>query len=143
MNLYIFGNGNLEFYAFTRWYVPAISSALKAGAGFIVCDFRGADTLTMEYLKTRTVDVEVLHVGEQPRYLPDRYKTRTSEWTVTGGFGSDRDRDEAAMQRCTHVLAMDFNSSDHHTTGTAKMLERAMLEGRTLLSPPLYYWDAR
>lgn len=135
MLLYVFGNGNLGFDVFTQRYVPALESALEAHSGFIVCDFRGTDTLTMEWLKTRTENVEVLHVGERPRYLPDKYRTRVSAWTVSGGFSSDAERDEAALQRSTHVLAVDFNSDARRRSGTAKMLERAVAEGRTVVSP--------
>lgn len=135
MRLYVFGNGNLDFDVFTRLYVPALETALDKDAGFLVCDFRGADTLTMEWLKTRTGNVEVLHVGGRPRYLPDKHRTRVSEWTVTGGFTSDAQRDEEALRRSTHALAVDFNSDASRTSGTAKMLARAMAEGRTVVSP--------
>jgi len=136
MRLYILGNGNVGFDAFTNLYVPELASAVASGAGFVVCDFRGTDTLAMEWLKTQTADVEVLHVGERPRYLPDRFRTRVSAWTVTGGFASDAERDEAALQRCTHVLGVDFNSDDKRTSGTAKMLERAEAKGRARLPRP-------
>ncbi|MGH1343725.1 MAG: hypothetical protein ACRBN8_19365 [Nannocystales bacterium] len=131
MRLYVFGNGNLSFEAFCERYVPALEQALSAEAGFVVCDFRGADTLTLEWLKTRTADVEVLHVGERPRYLPDRYRTRVSNWTITGGFASDHERDEAALQQCTHVLGHDFNSKPERISGTAKLLARADELGRS------------
>ena len=130
MRLYVFGNGNLSFDGFCEHYVPALEKALAAGADFIVCEFRGADTLTLEWLKTRTGRVEVLHVGERPRYLPDRYRTKVGGWTVTVGFADDDERDAAALERCTHVLAHDFNSKPERTSGTAKLLERAMELGR-------------
>lgn len=130
MRLYVFGNGNLSFEAFCERYVPSLEQAIDADASFIVCEFRGADTLTLEWLKTRTNDVEVLHVGERPRYLPDRYRTRVSNWTISGGFASDNERDEAALERCTHVLAHDFNSKPDRASGTAKLLARADELGR-------------
>jgi hypothetical protein len=130
MRLYVFGNGNLSFAAFCEHYVPSLEQAVAADARFIVCEFRGADVLTLEWLKTRTGSVEVLHVGEAPRYLPDRYRTKVSAWTVTGGFASDEARDEAALERCTHVLAHDFNSKPERLSGTARILERAAELGR-------------
>ncbi len=124
------GNGNLPFDVFCSHYVPALERALAADAGFIVCDFRGADALTLEWLKTRTGDVEVLHVGERPRYLPDRYRTKVSNWTIRGGFASDDERDEAALEGATHVLAHDFNSKPDRMSGTGKLLARAAELGR-------------
>lgn len=134
MRLYVFGNGNLGFDAFLQHYVPVLETALAADAAFIVCDFRGADVLTLEWLKTRTGEVEVLHVGERPRYLPDRYRTRVSAWTLSGGFASDEARDTAALERCSHVLARDFNSKPERTSGTARLLEQAATLGRVRLS---------
>ncbi len=137
MRLYVFGNGNLSFDAFCTHYVPALDRALATGASFIVCEFRGADTLTLEWLKTRSADVEVLHVGERPRYLPDRYRTKVSGWVVSGGFANDDERDSAALLRCTHVLARDFNSKPERTSGTGKLLARAEALGRPVLRVPL------
>lgn len=136
MRVYVFGNGNLGFDAFVQRYVPSLVSALDADATFVVCDFRGTDVLTMEWLKTRSGHVEVLHVGSRPRYLPDRFRTRVSSWTIRGGFASDADRDDAALQRCTHVLAVDFNSDDARTSATATMLARATQAGRSVLPAP-------
>lgn len=133
MRLYVFGNGNLSFDAFCKLYVPALERAVAADASFIVCEFRGADTLTLEWLKTRTPNVEVLHVGERPRYLPDRYRTKVSGWAIRGGFADDDQRDAAALAQCTHVLAHDFNSKPERTSSTAKLLTRAEELGRPAL----------
>jgi hypothetical protein len=57
---------------------------------FIVCDFRGVDTMVMEYLKCSTPYVRVCHVGERPRYLPDKYGTMVSQWGVDRRFPGGR-----------------------------------------------------
>jgi hypothetical protein len=125
MHLFIFGNGNLSFRDFLKYYVPILDALdWEANPEFIVGEFRGADTLAMEYLKTQTAQVTVLHIGERPRYFPDKYKTKVSQWTVLGGFESDEERDEHAIQACTHFLAIDFNSNEKRTSGTRKNIDR-------------------
>ena len=75
MNIFLFGNGNLSFADYLKMYAEPL---WKIGFGwdirFTVCDFRGVETLTMEFLKSETEDVSVYHIGETPRYLPDRFK---------------------------------------------------------------------
>jgi hypothetical protein len=53
---------------------------------FILCDFRGVDTMTMEFLKCLTAKVTIYHIGENPRYLPDKYRTKVSLWELLGVF---------------------------------------------------------
>ncbi|MFN3199458.1 MAG: hypothetical protein ACE366_13725 [Bradymonadia bacterium] len=125
-HVYVFGNGNLSFEAFLEHYVTPLGSLSLDETHFIVCDFRGVDTLTMEYLKSRTPCVTVFHIGERPRYLPDKYKTRVSQWQVVGGFESDEARDEAAMTACTHFLAIDQNTSAKRQSGTSRNIERCL-----------------
>ena len=135
MILYIFGNGNISFDDFRTHYEAPINSVLASNpdAHFILCDFRGTDTLVMELLKSRTPNVTVLHVGERPRYFPDKFKTRAGEWKVAGGFASDEARDAAAAEQCTHFLAKDFNSDAKRKSGTLKSMERCAAENKTAL----------
>lgn len=128
--LYVFGNGNLGFDTFLARYVPGLERALACDAAFLVCDFRGADTLTLEWLKDRTAAVTLLHVGERPRYRPDAWRTRVSEWTMQGGFASDAARDAAAIAACTAFLALDQNSDARRTSGTARIIEACLAAGR-------------
>lgn len=125
MKLYVFGNGNLNLLDFYNLYHEPISR-LSIPTNFIVCDFRGTDTLTMEYLKTITPNVRVFHVGEKPRYMPDKYRTKVSQWELVGGFESDADRDDAAISECTHFLAHDKNSNDERKSGTLRNIERCL-----------------
>jgi hypothetical protein len=110
-----------------------IENELIDRAEFLLGDFRGVDTLMMEYLKTKTSKVTVLHIGEKPRYAPDRYKTKVSSWTFVGGFQDDQSRDEEAIKNCTHYLAIDRNSNDSRKSGTMRNLERCEALGKIAL----------
>lgn len=126
----MFGNGALSFDDFQGLYVPAIELALERPAtSWVLCDFRGVDTLTMEYLKTRTAAVTVLHVGAAPRYLPDRRHTHVEAWTIRGGFADDDARDRAALASASHFLAVDRFSTLKRPTATARLVEKATAAG--------------
>lgn len=101
MRLYVFGNGNLGFDAFLAHYRAPILALDPSTTEFLVCDFRGVDTLVMELLEDRAAQVRVFHIGTAPRYLPSRYRTRVSSWTLVGGFEDDDVRDAAAIAACT------------------------------------------
>ncbi|MEM9983110.1 MAG: hypothetical protein AAF734_11485 [Bacteroidota bacterium] len=118
--LYIFGNGNITWENFQAYYLPTLTSIDYHTTYFHVCDFKGADTLAMEFLKMYTGKVTLYHIGERPRYLPDKYKTKVSQWQLAGGYTSDEERDRAAIEACTHYLAIDFNSKEKSLSGTQK-----------------------
>ena len=131
MIIYVFGNGNISFDDFTKYYKDILthfSSNLKNH--FIVCDFRGTDTLTIEFLKSITPNVSLYHIGEMPRYMPDKYKTKASQWIVKGGFTSDKDRDSNAIEACTHFIAKDFNSNEKRKSGTLKNIQACIDKGK-------------
>ncbi|KXX71177.1 hypothetical protein [Flammeovirga sp. SJP92] len=131
MKVYIFGNGNIKFSEFEVLYLkPLQELVFNKGVEFIVCDFRGVDTLIMEYLKSETPNVTVLHIGEQPRYIPDRYRTKVSQWKVIGSFEDDEARDRYAIENCTHFIAKDFNSSPKRKSGTQKNIELCLTLGK-------------
>ena len=134
--LYVFGNGNLSLERFQSDYLPHLQALHPKRDRVLVGDFRGVDTLTMEALKCRTSKVTVFHVGATPRYLPDRYRTKVGAWTLRGGFGSDRARDDAAIAECTHFLGFDHNSDAHRTSGSHQNIERCLALGRTRLGVP-------
>ncbi len=132
--IYVFGNGRLSFDDFLRLYVPPLEAALAHhDSAWVVCDFRGVDTLVMEYLKARTAAVTVFHVGDRPRYLPDRHGALAQRWVIRGGFADDRARDEAALAACTHYLAIDRFSLPTKPTSTAALIERCRAAGRIAL----------
>ncbi|MEZ4430699.1 MAG: hypothetical protein R3A51_23730, partial [Nannocystaceae bacterium] len=72
----------------------------------------------------------VFHVGERPRYLPDRYRTKVSGWTLVGAFASDEARDAAAIEACTHFLAHDVTSTPARVSGTQRNIERCLALGK-------------
>ena len=138
MKIYLFGNGNIHFEEFLDHYITPLERVgdLKQ-AHFLLCDFRGLDTLMMEYLKSKTANVTVYHIGERPRYLPDKYKTKVQQWTIIGGFTSDEVRDKAAIQECTHYLAFDKNSNEKRKSGTLKNMELCESLNKTNLAPSI------
>lgn len=132
MKIYIFGNGNIKFDDFEQSYLRPIKRLIKTdNVTFIVCDFRGVDTLVMEYLKSESQNVSVIHIGEKPRYLPDKYRTKVSQWKIIGGFENDKSRDEYAINTCTHFLAVDFNSDGKRKSGTQKNIELCLSLNKT------------
>ena len=130
MRVYVFGNGNTSFDDFTRDYGKSLSRALFLAkvkpVSFIVCDYKGVDTLTMEYLKTLTEDVSVYHMGKHPRYYPATFGTKVDMWKRVGGFENDAQRDSAAIDACTHFIAYDFNSTPTRKSGTKRNIERCI-----------------
>ncbi len=79
MKIYIFGNGNIKYSDFEEFYLKPIKRIIENhNPEFIVCDFRGVDTLIMEYLKSESKNVCILHIGEKPRYIHDNYRTKVS-----------------------------------------------------------------
>jgi len=130
MKVFVFGNGNIPFYSFMGDYEDYLRRLIGEDVHFIVCDFRGVDTLTMEYLKTETENVSVYYIGEKPRYLPDKFNTKVSKWGNKGGFKSDSERDLAAIEDCTHFLATDFNSDNKRVSGTKKNIDMCLSLGK-------------
>lgn len=129
--IYIFGNGNISLSDFIAYYQTPLEPFVKdPDYRFILCDFRGADTLMMEWLKTETHRVEIYHIGEKPRYMPDKYKTQVSQWKCIGRFENDESRDKAAIEACTHFLAIDFNSNAKRKSGTLKNIEECISLGK-------------
>ena len=131
MKVYVFGNGNINFGDFICCYEAHLRNLVaKPGSHFIVCDFRGVDTLTMELLKSETENVSIYHIGDRPRYIPDRFRTKVSQWEFVGGFKTDLERDSAALENCTHFLAIDFNSDEVRKSGTKRNIEKCLALGK-------------
>jgi len=127
IRLFVFGNGNTTFADFLLYYrVHLLRLADEPDTHFLLSDFKGVDTLAMEVLKTQTTQVSIYHIGEKPRYLPDHYKTKVSEWEIVGGFNTDKERDNAAIEACTHFLGIDFNSDTQRKSGTQKNIEKCL-----------------
>ncbi len=134
MRIYIFGNGNLSFEDYKKYYEDIINDTLLINTtSFIVCDFKGVDTLTMELLKSKSANAAIYHIGQKPRYFPDIYKTKASSWTIKGSFENDEDRDNAAINDCTHFIAIDFNSDSKRISGTQKNIDKCIELGKIRL----------
>ena len=124
MNIYIFGNGNISFTDFKKYYESIMIQYIDLkNANFLLCDFRGVDVLAMEVLKCSSANVSIYHIGENPRYLSDKFRTKVSSWKIIGGFESDAQRDAEAINNCTHFIAIDFNSDENRKSGTQKNIE--------------------
>lgn len=124
MNIYIFGNGNISFNDFKKYYESVITKyAALENTSFLLCDFKGVDVLAMEVLKCTSPNVSVYHIGERPRYLSDKFKTKVSSWKLIGGFENDEQRDAEAIQNCTHYIAIDFNADANRISGTQKNID--------------------
>jgi hypothetical protein len=133
---YVFGNGNLSFDEFLKYYVPPMHRLLQdSNAHFVLCDFRGTDVLALEYLKAKTPNVSLLHVGERARYLPDSFKTQVGKWQIIGGYKNDSERDQAAIAMCSHFIAKDYNSDENRKSGTLKNIEHCLALGKLALIP--------
>lgn len=131
MIVYIFGNGNLSFENFTEHYLPVLNElSNNKNTHFLICDFRGADTLSMEFLKTKTPNVSIYHIGDFTRYMPDKYRTKVSQWGTVPNFTNDSDRDQNALEKCTHFLAKDFNSSKNKISSTLKNIQQCLSKGK-------------
>lgn len=127
MKIFVFGNGNISFDNFLDLYKKPLSLIIeRQDPTFLLSDFRGVDTLMMEFLKNITTQVNIYHIGDKPRYTPDKYKTKADRWTFIGQFESDQQRDHAAIDACTHFLAYDFNSDEKRKSGTLKNIETCL-----------------
>ncbi|WP_372364630.1 hypothetical protein [Candidatus Uabimicrobium sp. HlEnr_7] len=128
MKLFVFGNGSINFSDYIDFYLHHLNTLNNIRkVEFVVCDFCGVDTLTMEFLKTRSSKVSIYHIAERPRYLPARYRTKVTSWKLIGGFSCDEERDNAAIDACTHFLALDFNSTAQRESGTKKNINRCIV----------------
>lgn len=80
----------------------------------------------MEFLKDKSENVTILHVGQRPRYLINKFKTKAEKWNVIGGFTSNYERDLFGIELCTHFLAIDFNTDEKRKSGTLKNIEKCL-----------------
>ena len=132
MKVFIGGNGNLSFEDFCHYYVSALDKVFNINpyATFLVCEFRGVDVLALEYLKCKTPNVSVYHMGNYSRYTPDQFRTYVRKWEFIGGYRSNLERDQAVIRDCTHFLAYDFNTDDRRKSGTQQNIEACRRLGK-------------
>lgn len=124
--IFVFGNGNLSWENFHRFYIDPLKETMVSECEFIIGDFTGIDTMMMEYLKDKTENVTIIHMKDRPRYFVNTFRNKTSKWKTVGGFISDAERDEFGISNCTHFLAVDFNSDETRKSGTLKNSEKCL-----------------
>lgn len=122
--IYVSGNGNVTWENFHQFYIEPLKKLNLSEYEFIIGDFSGTDTLMMEFLKDKSENVTILHVGKKPRYFANLFKTRAEKWKIVGGFTSDYERDQFGIEHCTHFLATDFNTDEKRKSGTLKNIEK-------------------
>lgn len=118
--IYVSGNGNVTWENFHQFYIEPLKKLNLSEYEFIIGDFSGTDTLMMEFLKDKSENVTILHVGKKPRYFANLFKTKAEEWKIIGGFTSDYERDQFGIEHCTHFLAADFNTDEKKKRDTKK-----------------------
>ncbi|WP_294221633.1 hypothetical protein [uncultured Chryseobacterium sp.] len=131
--IFLFGNGNLSWENFHRFYIEPLKGTAVSECEFIIGDFAGTDTMMMEYLKDKTENVTIIHMKDRPRYSVNTFRNKASKWKTVGGFVSDAERDNFGISNCTHFLAVDFNSDETRKSGTLKNIEKCVSLGRIKL----------
>ncbi len=131
--IFVFGNGNLSWENFHRFYIEPLKGTAVSECEFIIGDFAGTDTMMMEYLKDKTENVTIIHMKDRPRYSINTFRNKASKWKTVGGFVSDAERDNFGISNCTHFLAVDFNSDETRKSGTLKNIEKCVSLGRIKL----------
>lgn len=124
--IYVSGNGNVTWENFHQFYIEPLKKLNLSEYEFIIGDFSGTDTLMMEFLKNKSENVTIIHVGTRPRYFANSFKTMTGRWKIIGGFSSDYERDQFGIEHCTHFLAADFNTDEKRKSGTLKNIEKCL-----------------
>lgn len=124
--IYVSGNGNVTWENFHQFYIEPLKKLNLSEYEFIIGDFSGTDTLMIEFLKDKSENVTILHVGKKPRYFVNSFKTMTRRWKIIGGFSSDYERDQFGIEHCTHFLAADFNTDEKRKSGTLKNIEKCL-----------------
>lgn len=122
--IYVSGNGNVTWENFHQFYIEPLKKLNLSEYEFIIGHFSGTDTLMMEFLKDKSENVTILHVGKKPRYFANLFKTKAEKWKIVGGFTSDYERDQFGIEHCTHFLAVDFNTDEKRKSGTLINIEK-------------------
>lgn len=104
MIYFVSGHGDLTQEEFDKYYLPIITDIISTDedAQFIVGDYKGCDTLTIEFLTTwfPRRKLSIYHIGEKSRVIVttddgESSVTRAKNVHYIGGFKSDEERDAA------------------------------------------------
>lgn len=77
--IYVSGNGNVTWENFHQFYLEPIKKLNLSECEFTIGNFSGTDTLMMEFLKDKTENVTILHVGKRLRYFANAFKTKAEK----------------------------------------------------------------
>lgn len=108
--IYVSGNGNVTWENFHQFYIEPLKKLNLSEYEFIIGHFSGTDTLMMEFLKDKSENVTILHVGKKPRYFANLFKTKAEKWKIVGGFTSDYERDQFGIEQYQFVLNDDLDN---------------------------------
>jgi hypothetical protein len=89
----ITGHGTLTIEEFLSYYKPKIDYHIKQNSHFRVGDFRGCDTITLEYLKDKTSNVTVYHQSDKPKINIDTYNLLSKNWKYSGNYKTFEESD--------------------------------------------------
>jgi hypothetical protein len=130
--VFVFGHENLAFATFLDRYIPAIDTMLvDATTSWLVGDRPGAETLALEYLKSRTERVNIFHCGKEPRYFPSIAGTPADRWQWRRTFASYQQLVDAAIAECTHFVAEDNGWDITRYDGTRRAIDACRAANRT------------
>ncbi len=112
---FISGHLDLTEDELAEHYTPRLLQGVAEGASFVVGDAGGCDAMAQQVLCTAGCGrVRVFHMFEAPR--------NNAGFPTTGGFRSDRERDEALTAASDADIA--WVRPGREKSGTAKNLER-------------------
>lgn len=114
---FIFGHGDITKEEFDLHYIPYINKGISLNHTFIVCDYKGADTMAQEYLNFIQYNkVIIYHMFEKPRVQSNIL------WETKGGFISDDERDSKCTLESNYDIA--YLKINREKSGTAKNINR-------------------
>ena len=118
---FISGHLDLTEEEFDLHYKSPIVRAISRGDSFVIGDARGADVIAQRLLYRMALDgvneVTVYHMLEAPRNF-----AFGTGWKLSGGFTSDKERDEAMTKASDYDIA--WVRPGREKSGTAKNIKR-------------------
>ncbi|MGI9581363.1 hypothetical protein ACR1PO_09135 [Chryseobacterium sp. RRHN12] len=87
--IYVFGNGNISWDNFHRFYIEPIKECNLSECEFLIGDFTGTDTLMMEFLKDKTSNVTILSYRRETKifckYIQLPGGKLENNWRISNG----------------------------------------------------------
>lgn len=112
---FISGHGDLTENEFIFHYKSMIDNGICLNHTFVVGDFKGADTLAQNYIKSLKYDkVLVFHMLQSPRF--------NAGFKTVSGFKTDEERDSAMTEISNYDIA--WVRPGREKSGTARNIDR-------------------